>query len=169
MDPQQSREVCVSMNEKLILQKNLGKIRDRIIVLCHGCYDILTHAHIAHLEWAKMQGDILVVSITSDAHVARHKEEGKPHFNHTRRAEVVGALNCVDHVVICRANSAVPVIKALRPHVYVKGEDTKTNPGDHFQLECNEMEALGGRVLYSPASIQAHTSEVRARLLGEDK
>ena len=157
------------MNQKLILQKNLKQLRERKIVLCHGCYDILTPAHIEHLEWAAKQGDVLVVSVTSDANVSRHKGEGRPHFSHTKRAEVVSALNCVDHVVVCRADNALPVLKQLRPDVYVKGADTKVRPGDFFQLECNYVRDYGGVVRFSPTDEEAHTSDIRARLLKEEK
>lgn len=147
-------------NPKLVLQKNLRWIREQKIVLAAGCYDILSFAHIRHLEWAKQQGNILVVGITSDAHVTRHKGEGRPHYSHSHRAEVVSGLNCVDHVVICRANSTLPIIKELRPHIYVKGADTINNPSDHFQAEVSYIKSYGGVVLFSPADEQAHTSDL---------
>lgn len=154
-----------SFKSKLIKKKGLVAIRDKRIVLAHGCYDLLTWAHMRHLAWAKRHGDVLVVSVTSDAHVARHKGEGRPHFSHHRRAEQLAGLEAVDYVVICRANSALPIIEMLRPDIYVKGSDTIENPSDSFQKECDFVKSYGGQILFSPSEEEAHTSTVRAKLL----
>ncbi len=153
---------------KLVLRKNLGELREKIIVLAHGCYDVVTVAHLRHLEWARAQGDCLVVSVSSDTHVARHKGEGRPHFSHDHRADFLAGLNVVDHVVICRADNALGIIEELRPHIYCKGDDTKSNPGDHFQAEIDLVESYGGEVRYSPSDEESHTTQLRAKMLRLD-
>ena len=155
-------------SSKLVIRKNLRYIHDKIVVLAHGCYDICTVAHLRHLEWARAQGDCLVVSVTSDTHVARHKGEGRPHFNHDARASFLAGLNVVDHVVVCRADSALGIIEDLQPNIYVKGHDTIGNPGDHFASEIQLVESYGGKVLYSPSDSTGHTSEVRAKILRQE-
>ena len=49
----------------------LKKIKKRI-VLCHGVFDLLHYGHIKHLEEAKKQGDILIVSITHDKYIDKN-------------------------------------------------------------------------------------------------
>ena len=63
---------------------------DRKVVLCHGVFDFLHLGHIRHLRAAKSFGDILVVSITDDAHVM--KGCNRPIFNEDERAEILDAI-----------------------------------------------------------------------------
>ena len=46
------------------------------IVHCHGCFDLMHIGHIRHLQAARAMGDLLVVTVTADDHVA--KGEGRP-------------------------------------------------------------------------------------------
>lgn len=41
----------------------------RVIVQCHGVFDLLHPGHVAHLAEAKTHGDILVVTVTPDRFV----------------------------------------------------------------------------------------------------
>ena len=134
-----------------------------IIVLCHGCYDILTVSHIRHLEFAKSRGDLLIVSVTADIYV--NKGTNRPHFKDEHRAKMVSALNCVDYVTVSRFETAIPVIEALKPHVYVKGLDTKES--EIFKREREAVEKHGGRILFSPNVWEQHTSDVEKTLRAE--
>ena len=93
----------------------------RPITLCHGTFDLLHPGHLDHLRQAKELGGPLVVSITSDVHVA--KGPGRPLFNQDERATMLSALWMVNVVVINDAPNAVPIIVALIPSHYVKGPD----------------------------------------------
>ena len=63
------------MEEKILSREDFSAIREnfrrqkRKVVLCHGVFDLLHYGHIEHLQEAKAQGDILVVSITSAKYV----------------------------------------------------------------------------------------------------
>ena len=48
----------------------------RTVVLCHGVFDLLHMGHVRHLQQAKNNGDVLIVTITADAFV--NKGPGKP-------------------------------------------------------------------------------------------
>jgi cytidyltransferase-like protein len=50
------------------LEQVLAPLRDqgRIVVHCHGVFDLLHPGHIRHFEAARRRGDILVVTITPD-------------------------------------------------------------------------------------------------------
>ena len=39
--------------------------RDKKVIICHGCFDVVHPGHIHHLAYAKSKATVLVVSITS--------------------------------------------------------------------------------------------------------
>src|SRR5262245_11307278 len=69
-------------------------------VFTNGCFDLLHSGHVALLEAARAQGDVLVVGLNSDASVRDLKGEGRPLFPEAERAETLLALEAVDRVVV---------------------------------------------------------------------
>ena len=86
-------------------------------MLCHGVFDILHVGHVIHFEEAK-KGDILIVSITSDAFV--NKGPGRPVFSDSNRAKFISSLKVVDYVVINNEQSSKNLINIIKPNFYVK-------------------------------------------------
>lgn len=126
--------------------------RGQRIVLCHGAFDIVHPGHLRYLQFARQQGDVLVVSLTGDD--AIEKTDGtRPYLTQDLRAESLAALEFVDHVVIVDGPTAEPVIRALRPGLYIKGKEYEgsTHPG--FVAERELVESFGGRVLYSSGDV----------------
>ncbi len=124
--------------------------KDKIIVLCHGVFDLLHPGHIKHFEAAKKEGDILVVTLTKDEFVNRGP--GRPVFNQILRAESIAALGCVDFVAINEWPTAVETIRKLRPHLYVKGSDYVKRKEDATGMIFEEEEAIksvGGRMHFT--------------------
>ena len=76
------------------------KTQNSKIVLVGGCFDILHVGHIALLESAKQQGDVLIVLLESDATIAKTKGNGRPLHTQEQRATVLQALKSVDYVVL---------------------------------------------------------------------
>ena len=93
------------------------------IVFANGCFDILHVGHVRYLEKAKECGDVLVVGVNSDRAVAALKGEGRPIIDEQGRAELVGALESVDYVVIFDGLTAAEILLDLRPDVQCKGTD----------------------------------------------
>ena len=116
------------------------------IVLCHGCFDLLHIGHVRHFRSAKLHGDILVVTLTADRHIA--KGPGRPVYSHDVRAEFVAELSCVDFVSIVDYPKATEVIAVVRPHVYAKGGDFK-ELNDALRLEKAAVESFGGQLLFT--------------------
>jgi rfaE bifunctional protein kinase chain/domain/rfaE bifunctional protein nucleotidyltransferase chain/domain len=126
--------------------KNKGKK----VVQCHGVFDIMHLGHIRHLNLAKKEGDILVVTITRDRHVKRGP--GRPIFNEHLRAETLASLEITDYVSIIDAPTAIEAIKILKPDVYVKGTDYKEKKTDITGKIFEEEEAVklvGGRLHFT--------------------
>lgn len=109
----------------------------------NGCFDLLHPGHIALLQGAASECDRLIVAINSDSSVKRLKGAERPIQSEEARAEVIGAIECVDLVVIFNEDTPLDVIKILKPDLLVKGSDyeEKDIVGADFVTE------LGGRVL----------------------
>ena len=93
------------------------------MVFTNGCFDILHVGHVNYLEQARALGDYLVVALNSDRSVRELKGKNRPINDEKSRARVLAALQCVDHVVVFKTKRVTPVIRKLRPQIYVKGGD----------------------------------------------
>jgi len=107
------------------LLENLKPLRARgkKLVFTNGCFDILHIGHVRYLQEAKKCGDILVVALNSDASVRELKGPARPLQNEQDRAEILDALNAVDHTLIFDQATPLDLIKILVPDVLVKGGD----------------------------------------------
>ena len=122
------------MINKIITTNQLKDIRQRYfalkkkVVLVHGVFDLVHPGHLEYFSEAKEQGNILVVSLTSDRYV--NKGINKPYFNQKTRSFFLQSLEIVDHVVISDSASSISIIKNLKPSYYCKGPDYLKKKGD---------------------------------------
>ena len=93
------------------------------IVATNGCFDILHAGHVAYLETAKEQGDILVVGLNDDESIRELKGVSRPINCLEDRARVLHSVRYVDLVVVFHEKRACEFIKAVQPDIYVKGGD----------------------------------------------
>ncbi|MEZ4459270.1 MAG: PfkB family carbohydrate kinase [bacterium] len=121
------------------------------VVQCHGCFDIVHPGHIRYLRFAKAQGDVLIVSITSDAFVTKGYD--RPFIHEEMRAENLAVFEFVDHVIIDPHSTALEVLDAVRPDVYVKGKEYESNQDVRFLKEQSLVESHGGRVVFSSGDV----------------
>ncbi len=136
--------------------------RGKRLVHCHGCFDIVHPGHIRHLRQAKNLGDALLVSITPDAEIA--KGTGRPLIPEELRAENLAALDCVDLVVIDTEPTALALVEAIRPDVYVKGKEYEFNNDPRFRAEREAVERHGGRVVFSSGDVVFSSTALIAAL-----
>ncbi|MGL5051399.1 MAG: D-glycero-beta-D-manno-heptose 1-phosphate adenylyltransferase [Fusobacteriaceae bacterium] len=113
-----SRELGVKIIEE---QKKLGKK----IVFTNGCFDILHVGHLAYMNEAKRQGDILIVGVNSDESVKRLKGPTRPINSELDRAEMLSGLKAVDFTIIFTEDTPMEIIDELKPSIHVKGGDYK--------------------------------------------
>jgi rfaE bifunctional protein kinase chain/domain/rfaE bifunctional protein nucleotidyltransferase chain/domain len=133
------------------------------VVLCHGCFDIVHPGHLRYLQFARSQGDVLVVSITGDD--AIEKNDGmRPYVPQELRAENLAALEFVDHVVVVDDPTAEPIIRSLKPDVYIKGKEYEDSTHPGFLAEKTLVEQLGGRVIYSSGDVVFSSSAILENL-----
>ena len=107
------------------------------IVMTNGCFDILHRGHVECLEYARAQGDYLIVAINDDDSIRRLKGSSRPVINLDDRMYVLKSLECVDMVVSFHDIRATEVFRTIRPYVYVKGGDYNID-----SLEEGERDAL---------------------------
>ncbi len=93
------------------------------LILANGCFDVLHVGHVRYLEAAKAHGELLVVAVNSDESIRALKGPGRPHFPLAERAELLGALGCVDFVMAFSEATLEATLRVLRPDVHAKGTD----------------------------------------------
>ena len=134
-------------------------------MLTNGNFDLLHIGHVRYLQAARESGDMLVVGINSDASVRSYKGPDRPVVPEEERAEIVAALRCVDYAVIFEEPTAVALVQALQPDIYVKGGDYK--PGGKPLPEAQVVAGYGGEVRILPF-VEGHSaSELIRRLTRE--
>ncbi len=128
------------------------------IVHCHGCFDIVHPGHVRYLEFARRQGDLLVVSLTGDSQVS--KGDQRPYIPEELRAENLAALEAVDLVYINRHPAASQLLAELKPDVYVKGREYEKSGDPGFLAERQIVAGYGGRVLFSSGDVVFSSSRL---------
>ncbi|HZP56077.1 MAG TPA: D-glycero-beta-D-manno-heptose 1-phosphate adenylyltransferase [Dehalococcoidia bacterium] len=151
---------CVDDRERFLRRIEFHREQGRRVVFTNGCFDILHRGHITYLNRAKALGDILVVGVNSDASVARLKGPSRPINGLEDRVQVLSALSCVDHIVPFDEDTPEALIRAVRPHVYVKGGDYTRG----MLPEAPLVEQLGGVVQILPYLEERSTTGVIERI-----
>jgi len=122
--PLSGAELLSFIGCKHVRSPEILKNRNFELVFANGCFDNgLTPAHVACLEFAKKQGDKLVVALNSDDSVRKLKGEGRPVVPLEERIKVISGLGCVDYVVSFEEDTPLEIIKKIMPEKIVKGGD----------------------------------------------
>jgi D-beta-D-heptose 7-phosphate kinase/D-beta-D-heptose 1-phosphate adenosyltransferase len=130
------------------------------VVFTNGVFDILHPGHVRYLQAARAEGDALIVALNSDRSVRANKGASRPVNPERERAEVLGALGCVDAVVVFDEETPAEIIRRLQPDVLVKGADW---PADQI-VGRDTVEARGGRVVRVAVEEGFSTSAIIARV-----
>lgn len=142
-------EKIISKEEYLSIREELKK-EGKITVLCHGVFDLVHPGHIQHFQEAKTLGDVLVVSVTSADFV--RKGPGRPYFGDELRTRFLAAIECIDYVILSRAYTAEDIIEAVKPNIYVKGQDYANSSKDitgMIDRETSLVRKYGGKVHFT--------------------
>ena len=133
------------------------------VIFTNGCFDILHAGHVAYLARARALGDCLVVGLNSDASVKRIKGPERPVNGQDARAAVLGALACVDHVVLFEEDTPLAVIERIRPDVLVKGGDWELGN----IVGADVVKSAGGTVISIPFEDGYSTTGIIERIRRE--
>lgn len=126
--------------------------RKKTVIMCHGMFDIVHPGHLRHLMYAKEKADLLVASLTADAHAT--KGALRPYVPQELRAANLAALEIVDYVIIDPNPTPIEHIKRLQPDYFAKGyEYFAEGVPPRTQEEIDALESYGGEVVFTPGDI----------------
>jgi rfaE bifunctional protein nucleotidyltransferase chain/domain len=134
--------------EKLPEWRSAMKTSGRKLVVTNGCFDLLHVGHVAYLETARKQGDVLLVGVNGDQAVRELKGVDRPINKELDRAAVLAGLESVDAVCIFAEREAKRFLEAAKPDIYVKGGDYTLETLN--QDERRTVEQAGGKILIIP-------------------
>jgi D-beta-D-heptose 7-phosphate kinase/D-beta-D-heptose 1-phosphate adenosyltransferase len=132
------------------------------VVFTNGCFDILHYGHAHLLQFARRQGDFLILGLNTDASVRRQKGESRPLVPETERAHMLALYPFVDLVVLFDEDTPLRLIEAIRPDVLVKGGDYTPET----VVGRTVVESYGGRVAICPRLDGLSTTGIVRRILG---
>jgi rfaE bifunctional protein nucleotidyltransferase chain/domain len=134
----------------------------RRVVLTNGVFDLLHTGHLFYLKQARSLGDALIVALNADASVRALKGPARPVQDEEQRAYALGALECVDGIVVFGEPRLTVEIHALRPDIYCKAGDYTLE-----KLNAEERAALqevGARIEFLPFLPGFSTTNLIARI-----
>ena len=133
--------------------------RSKKIIMCHGTFDIVHPGHIRHLMYAKSKADILVASLTCDAHVS--KSNVRPFIPENLRALNLAALDMVDYVYIDPDPKPLKTLQELQPDYFAKGYEYNAS-GLHLKTQEEEdiLATYGGELIFTPGDVIFSSSHI---------
>ncbi len=145
------------------LLPQLARLRSegKRVVFTNGCFDLVHAGHVGYFQFARRQGDVLVVAVNTDAGIRRLKGPTRPVTPEADRLAVLEELESIDHLLTFDADTPLALIEAIRPDVLVKGADYTKDA----VVGADVVEAAGGTVALAPLAPGRSTSSVIARIL----
>jgi glycerol-3-phosphate cytidylyltransferase len=137
------------------------RARGKRVVFTNGCFDVLHAGHVAYLQWARDQGDALIVGLNTDESVRALKGPQRPLVPFADRAAVLAALRSVDVVVGFWQRTPEALLDRVRPDVHVKSAQYRIED----LPERIVVENAGGTIVLAP-HLEAHsTTDLVATIL----
>lgn len=130
------------------------------VAFANGVFDLLHVGHVRYLIGAKALGDRLVVAVNSDVSTRALKGPQRPVIPENERVELLEALSCTDAIVLFDDSDVRRLLRAIRPHVHVKGTDYRAETVP----ERDELAAWGGRVAIAGDPKDHSTSDLVKKL-----
>jgi len=134
---------------------NSERLKGKIIVTCNGSFDLFHYGHLVFLDYARKQGDVLIVAINSDSSIKKYKSENRPMVPEEQRSQIIAALEIVDYVHIFNETVPMPFIEAIKPDFHANGAE--------YGEDCIEAESVkknGGKIYLVPRVAGLSTTEL---------
>ena len=121
-------------------------------IMCHGAFDLVHPGHLRHLMYARSKADLLIASLTSDAHIS--KASYRPFVPQQLRAMNLAALEVVDYVIIDEDPTPLGNLAYLQPDYFAKGYEYMA-AGVHpkTQEELDVLATYGGEIILTPGDV----------------
>jgi rfaE bifunctional protein nucleotidyltransferase chain/domain len=108
--------------------------------MVNGTFDILHRGHIEMLNYAKQQGDYLLVAIDTDSRVSELKGPSRPINTQEDRKFHLENLMSVNEVQFFDSKEQlIDMMKSYKPDVYVKGSDWKKDRPSTAEQYCEQV------------------------------
>ena len=132
--------------------------RNKKIVFCTGCYDILQSGHAVFFNQCKQYGDLLVVGVGQDHVITELKGPGRPVNPQNNRVHLVAAFQDVDYTTLNDDNITPgkidfkEVLEKLRPDVFIlnnddSGMEEKKQLCDRLEIKMEFVQRIVPKVL----------------------
>ena len=141
------------------------RVTGQRIVMTNGCFDLLHPGHVASLEFARSQGDCLVVGLNSDPSARALKGPGHPVVDQRGRAAMLAALACVDYVVVFDEASVAGLVERVAPDVLVKSAEYAV----HEVVGHESVLAHGGSIVLAPREGDYSTTGLIEKIVRQRK
>lgn len=122
-----------TIKSKVLREEDLENLREQLkdkkIVFCSGCYDILQSGHAVFFNQCKAFGDILIVGIGRDSVIEKLKGPSRPVNPENNRLYLVAAMHDVDYAVLNGPEIREgkidfgSIIEKLKPDYFVLNDD----------------------------------------------
>lgn len=147
--------------ERLLPELHHHRASGKKIVFTNGCFDLIHLGHVKYFQFAKNQGDLLVVAVNTDEGIRRLKGPKRPIVQEQDRLSVLEELESIDYLIRFDDDTPLRLIEMIRPDVLVKGADYAKEKVVGWDL----VEACGGRVALAPLIDGRSTSGLIRRIL----
>ena len=129
-----------------------------------GVFDLFHIGHLNLLERCKAMCSYLIVAICDDDYVrnVKHKE---PVYPLEERVRIIGALKCVDEVVVINTADVEDKMAALekyRFNVLFSGDDWKGT--ERYNRTEQQFAKVGAAIEYLPYTKGVSTTEIKEKL-----
>lgn len=147
--------------ENLLPELARHRAAGRKIVFTNGCFDLLHLGHVKYFQFARAQGDLLVVGVNTDASIRRLKGSSRPIIPEADRLAVLEELESIDYLLRFDEDTPLGLIEKIEPDVLVKGADYQKQQ----VVGWDRVEARGGKVALAPLIDGRSTSALIKRIL----
>lgn len=129
-----------------------------------GVFDLFHVGHLNLLERCKEMCSYLIVAICDDDYVRniKHKE---PVYSLEERVRIIGALKCVDEVVVINTADVEDKMAALEKYrfdVLFSGDDWKGS--ERYNRTERQFAEVGAAIEYLPYTKGVSTTEIKEKL-----
>jgi len=151
--------------ESLLAELAGHRASGKRVVFTNGCFDLIHLGHIKYFQFARKQGDLLVVGVNTDEGIRRLKGPKRPIINEADRLGVLEELESIDYLIKFDEDTPRRLIEQIRPDVLVKGADYPKEKVVGWDI----VESYGGTVALAPLVDGKSTSAVIQRILETHK
>jgi len=116
---------------------------------------------VKYFQFARQQGDLLVVGVNTDKSIKRLKGDKRPIITEEDRIGVLEELESIDYLVSFDDDTPLRLIEQILPDVLVKGADYSKTEVVGWEI----VEKHGGRVALAELIDGRSTSAVIQRIL----